>query len=45
MQSHINIDYTEKIRNFQALVDNYNEEVALNNLTNANWDEFVNILN
>ena len=43
MESHINIDYTEKIRTFQALVDNYNEEIALNYLTKANWDEMVNL--
>jgi hypothetical protein len=36
-----NIDYTEKIRNFQAMVDNYNEEIALNYLTKADWDETV----
>jgi hypothetical protein len=35
------IDYTEKIRNFQAIVDNYNEEISLNYLTKANWDESV----
>jgi hypothetical protein len=38
-----NIDYTEKIRNFQAMVDNYNEEIALSFLTQAYWDETVNI--
>ena len=38
-----NIDYTEKIRNFQAMVDNYNEEIALSFLTLADWDETVNI--
>jgi hypothetical protein len=38
-----NIDYTEKIRNFQVMVDNYNEEIALNYLTKADWDETVNI--
>ena len=35
------IDYTEKIRNFQAIVDNYNEEIAFNYLSKANWDESV----
>lgn len=35
------IDYTEKIRNFQAMVDNYNEEIALSYLTKADWDETV----
>lgn len=38
------IDYTEKIRTFQAIVDNYNEEIALNYLTKANWDETVNYI-
>jgi len=42
--SNDNIDYTEKIRNFQAMVDNYNEEIALSFLTQADWDETVNIL-
>ena len=38
------IDYTDKIRNFQAIVDNYNEEIAFNYLTKADWDESVNKL-
>lgn len=42
--SNDTIDYTEKIRNFQAMVDNYNEEIALSFLTQADWDETVNIL-
>ena len=33
------IDYTEKIATFNLLVGNNNEEVALNYLTLANWDE------
>lgn len=36
-----NIDYTEKIRCFQAIVDNYNEEIAFNYMTKAEWDETV----
>ena len=36
------IDCTEKIRRFMELVDNYNEEIALNFLTKAEWDENVN---
>lgn len=35
------IDYTQKIRNFQAIVDNYNEEIAFNYLTKTDWDEVV----
>jgi hypothetical protein len=35
------IDYTEKIRNFQAMVDNYNEEIAYNYLSKSEWDEGV----
>lgn len=42
-ESNDQIDYTEKIKNFQAMVDNYNEEIALNYLTKADWDEAVNI--
>ena len=34
-----NIDYTEKIANFNLLVGNQNEEIALNYLTITNWDE------
>ena len=33
------IDYTEKIKTFNLLVGNNNEEIALNYLTIANWDE------
>ena len=33
------IDYTEKIATFNLLVGNNNEEIALNYLTLANWDE------
>ena len=36
-----NIDYTEKIRTFQAVVDNYNEEIAFNYLSRTDWDETV----
>ena len=32
-------DYTNKIRKFQHLTDNYNEDEALNYLMEANWDE------
>jgi hypothetical protein len=34
-------DFTEKVRTFQAMTDNYNEETALNYLQKANWDEAV----
>lgn len=34
-------DYTQKIRNFQAIVDNYNEEIAFSYLSKTNWDESV----
>ena len=33
------IDYTEKIKTFNLLVGNTNEEIALNYLTITNWDE------
>lgn len=33
------VDYIQKIRNFQNLTDNYNEEEALNYLEKTNWDE------
>ena len=33
------IDYTEKIKTFNLLVGNNNEEIALNYLTISNWDE------
>ena len=33
------IDYTEKIKTFNLLVGNSNEEIALNYLTLTNWDE------
>ena len=33
------IDYTEKIKTFNLLVGNNNEEIALNYLTLTNWDE------
>ena len=33
------IDYTEKIKTFNLLVGNNNDEIALNYLTIANWDE------
>jgi len=35
------LDYTTKIKNFQARIDNYNEEVALEYLMRADWDESV----
>lgn len=38
------IDYSEKILNFLALTDNYNEEIALNYLTKTNWDETVSLI-
>lgn len=33
------IDYTEKIKTFNLLVGNNNDEIALNYLTISNWDE------
>jgi hypothetical protein len=38
------IDFTEKIKLFQSLVDNYNEEIALNYLMKGNWDEIVSYI-
>lgn len=35
------IDYTEKIRQFQALTDNYNEDEALTYLEKFDWNEKV----
>ena len=35
----MDIDYTEKIRSFQHLTDNYNEEEAFTYLEKFNWDE------
>ena len=35
------IDYTQKIRNFQLLTDNFNEEEGLNYLEKCDWDENV----
>lgn len=35
------IDYTERIRNFMALIENDNEEIAFNYLSKTNWDEAV----
>lgn len=35
------IDYTEKIKTFQHLTDNFNEEEGLNYLEKNNWDENV----
>lgn len=40
----VEIDYTERIRSFQMLTDNYNEEVALQYLEKVNWDDKVIIL-
>lgn len=38
------INYQEKIKNFQVMTDNHNEQVALDYLTKNNWDESVNII-
>ncbi len=35
------IDYSLKISNFQAMTENYNEELSLKYLEQANWDEGV----
>lgn len=37
------IDYTAKIRTFQTLTDNYNEEQALQYLEEFNWNEMVKL--
>lgn len=39
------VDYTSKIRKFQHLTDNYNEDEALNYLMEANWDENLGNVN
>ena len=36
------IDYTQKIRNFQHITDNYNEDEAFTYLEKFDWDENVN---
>lgn len=38
------IDYTTKIRKFQNLTDNYNEEEALYHLQDYDWDEKVSFV-
>lgn len=35
------IDYSEKIQTFMAITENINQEIALNYLEKANWDETV----
>ena len=35
------VDYTQKIKNFQSITDNYNEEEALTYLEKFDWDEKV----
>ena len=35
------IDYTQKIRNFQHITDNYNEDEAFTYLEKFDWDENV----
>lgn len=37
------INYDEKICNFQAITENYDNEIAMNYLTRHNWDETVEI--
>jgi len=39
--THKDIDYAEKISNFHAMTENYNEELSLKYLERANWDEAV----
>jgi hypothetical protein len=36
------IDYTQKIRNFQHITDTYNEDEAFTYLEKFDWDENVN---
>lgn len=40
----VDIDYTERIRSFQMLTDNFNEEEALQFLEQTNWDDKVGLL-
>jgi hypothetical protein len=35
------INYHEKLKNFQVMTDNHNEQVAMDYLTKNNWDESV----
>jgi hypothetical protein len=39
------INYQEKLRNFQAITDNGNDTVAMDYLQKSNWDESVKIKN
>lgn len=34
----------EKLNTFKALVENYNNEIALNYMQKSGWDETVNII-
>jgi hypothetical protein len=36
------INYQERVKNFQIMTDNYNESTAVDYLTKSNWDENVN---
>ena len=38
------INYNEKIKNFQVMTDNHNEQIALDFLTKNNWDESVRVI-
>jgi len=37
-------NYSEKIANFHALTENYDEDLSLKLLEKANWDEGVKII-
>jgi hypothetical protein len=40
--NNIEINYQEKLRNFQAMTDNHIDATALDYLQKSNWDETVN---
>jgi hypothetical protein len=35
------IKFQEKVKNFQAMTDNYNDTIAMEYLMKTNWDESV----
>jgi hypothetical protein len=39
---HQDINYRDKINTFQTITENYDEELAIQFLENADWDEIVN---
>ena len=44
MNNSNEINYQERIKNFQIMTDNYNETTASDYLMKSNWDENVRTL-